>query len=155
LVRVLRHPIEEVAVPMKSLFSMLLALTLFGTPVHAPNKHWHEDKGHAPKHAKHHDDDDRDFDHHADGCYFGPGDVRVIREYYAPRYRALPPGLQKKYQRTGHLPPGWQKKLEPLPVVVERRLIVLPPQYRRGVMDGYVVVYEPRTQVIIDIVAVL
>ncbi|PYR61723.1 MAG: hypothetical protein DMF85_01520 [Acidobacteria bacterium] len=79
----------------------------------------------------------------------------MIREYYAPRYRALPPGLQKKYQRTGHLPPGWQKKLEPLPVVVERRLIVLPPQYRRGVMDGYVVVYEPRTQVIIDIVAVL
>ncbi len=25
--------------------------------------------------------------------------------------KALPPGLQKKYERTGELPPGWQKKL--------------------------------------------
>lgn len=24
----------------------------------------------------------------------------------------LPPGLQKKYQRTGQLPPGWQDKLQ-------------------------------------------
>jgi len=26
-------------------------------------------------------------------------------------YKTLPPGLQKKYERTGELPPGWQKKL--------------------------------------------
>lgn len=57
---------------------------------------------------------------------FSTDDVRVIREYYAPRYRALPPGLQKKYERTGQLPPGWQKKLEPFDPVVERRLVALP-----------------------------
>jgi hypothetical protein len=44
--------------------------------------------------------------------------------------------------------------MEPLPVVVERQLVVLPPDYRRGVIDGYAVVYNPRTQVIVDIVAV-
>ena len=57
---------------------------------------------------------------------FSTEDVRVIREYYTPRYRSLPPGLQKKYARTGQLPPGWQKKLEPLDPVVERRLVALP-----------------------------
>jgi hypothetical protein len=139
---------------MKRSIPMILAFVLLGTPAVASNKHWHEDKKHAHKHAAYDDDDDRDVDHRGGRCYFGPADVRVIREYYVPRYQSLPPGLQKKYRRTGQLPPGWQKKLQPLPIEVERRLIVLPPQYRRGVMDGYAVIYEPRTQVIIDVVPV-
>lgn len=85
---------------------------------------------------------------------FSPREVKVIREYYAPRYRALPPGLQKKLYRTGKLPPGWQRKLQPLPIVVERRLAPLPPYYRRGVMDGYVVVVDPRRQVLMDVTPV-
>ena len=67
---------------------------------------------------------------------FSSEDVRVIREYYAPRYRSLPPGLQKKYARTGQLPPGWQKKMQPLDPVVERRLVALPAGYSRGIVDG-------------------
>ena len=82
---------------------------------------------------------------------FTSRDVGIIRQHYAPRYRRLPPGLQKKYARTGQLPPGWQKKLEPFPVVVERELVVLPSGYRRGVLDGHAVIYNPRTQVIIDV----
>lgn len=27
------------------------------------------------------------------------------------KQKSIPPGLQKKYERTGELPPGWQKKL--------------------------------------------
>jgi hypothetical protein len=72
-------------------------------------------------------------------------------EYYAPRYQRLPPGLQKKLRRTGQLPPGWQKRLAPFPVVVERQLIVLPHGYRRGVLDGHAVVFDPRNQSIIDV----
>jgi hypothetical protein len=82
---------------------------------------------------------------------FSNRDVQVIREYYAPRYRRLPPGLQKKYARTGTLPPGWQKKMEPFPVVVERELVVLPRGYRRGVLDGHAVIYRPDSQLIIDV----
>jgi hypothetical protein len=93
--------------------------------------------------------------HRHDDCYFQPQDIRIIREYYEPRYRALPPGLAKKYYRTGHLPPGWQKKMAPLPVALERRLFVLPSGYRRGYVDGSVVVYSPRTQVVIDVVTLL
>jgi hypothetical protein len=89
---------------------------------------------------------------HAGACYFEPRDIEIIRTYYEPRPRALPPGLAKKYYRTGHLPPGWAKRMEPLPVAIERQLVVLPPPYRRGFIDGAVVVYSPRTQAIVDIV---
>jgi hypothetical protein len=82
---------------------------------------------------------------------FTSREVGIIRQHYAPRYRRLPPGLQKKYARTGQLPPGWQKKMEPFPVVVERELVVLPSGYRRGVLDGHAVIYNLRTQVIIDV----
>jgi hypothetical protein len=119
----------------------------------ASAQHWHEDEKHWNKHVKH-EDDDRDFDHRGKGCYFQPHETRVITEYYAPRYRELPPGLQKKYYRTGHLPPGWQRKIQPLPVVVERQLAPVPSGYQRGYIDGFAVVYSPRTQVVIDIVAV-
>lgn len=94
---------------------------------------------------------------HADGSsvdvhvVFSTKDVQVIREYYAPRYRRLPPGLQKKYARTGTLPPGWQKKMEPLPVAVERGLADLPRGYRRGVIDGHAVIYSPSSRVIFDV----
>jgi hypothetical protein len=135
---------------MKTIIGMTLAACLVSAPAFA--KHWHEDHGHWKKHQKHHDEDDRrDADHRGETCYFHPHDVQVISEYYAPRYRALPPGLQKKYYRTGHLPPGWEKRIEPIPVVVERRLIPVPIEYRRGIIDGYVVLYSPRTLVMIDV----
>jgi hypothetical protein len=82
---------------------------------------------------------------------FSSRDVRLIRTHYAPRYRKLPPGLQKKLARTGSLPPGWQKKMEPFPASLERDLVALPRGYRRGVLDGHAVIYQPKTQVIIDV----
>jgi hypothetical protein len=82
---------------------------------------------------------------------FGSADVTVIRQHYAPRYRDLPPGLQKKVARGGQLPPGWQKKFEPFPTAVEHRLPPLPPDYRRGVIDGHAVIFDTRSNVIVDI----
>jgi hypothetical protein len=81
---------------------------------------------------------------------FSIGEQRVIREYYAPRYRSLPPGLQKKVVRGGQLPPGWQKKLQPFPVEVERQLAPLPPDCGRGVIDGHAVIYSTRSHTVID-----
>jgi hypothetical protein len=83
-------------------------------------------------------------------------DVEMIRTYYEPQYRGrrLPPGLAKKYARTGQLPPGWQKKMEPMPVVVERKLPPLPAGHHRGVIDGVAVIYNSRG-VIIDVAMLL
>jgi hypothetical protein len=74
---------------------------------------------------------------------FSTHDATVIREHYRPQYRNLPPGLQKKYNRTGQLPPGWQKKMTPMPVALERRLEPLPTGYHRGVFEGHAVIYKP------------
>ena len=112
-------------------------------------------------HQKGHDSQPQKSSKHASGqaatsgteiqVRFSSGDQRVIREYYAPRYRALPPGLQKKVARGGQLPPGWQKKLEPFPVELEHRLAPLPPGYGRGVIDGHGVIYDTHSHVVIDV----
>ena len=43
--------------------------------------------------------------------------------------------------------------MQPIPVVVERQLAPLPRDYRRGVVDGFAIVYNQRTGVTIDVVA--
>ena len=135
---------------MKPFAYLIVSGLLLCGPIRA--QHWHDDAAHYDKHWKHQDrDDDHDRDHSARDCYFRPQDARVIGEYYSGRAHKLPPGLQKKLYRSGHLPPGWQRRMQPLPVVVERRLEPLPTGYRRGYLDGYVVVYSPRTQVVIDL----
>ncbi len=94
--------------------------------------------------ARHIDGPDRHAGVHADvHVVFSTRDAVVVREYYAPQYRNLPPGLRKKYARTGQLPPGWQKKMQPMPVAVERRLEPLPAGYQRGVFEGHAVIYRP------------
>lgn len=59
----------------------------------------------------------------------------------AAKHKPLPPGLQKKLERTGQLPPGWEKKLQrgdvissdgydycqPIPPELSRRLPPPPP----------------------------
>jgi len=89
--------------------------------------------------------------HVAADIHFSIGEQRVIREYYAPRYRSLPPGLQKKVARGKPLPPGWQKKLQPFPGEVERQLTPLPAGYGRGVIDGHAVIYGTRSQAVVDV----
>ena len=75
-------------------------------------------------------------------------DVEVIRRHYGPKYRNLPPGLRKKYARTGQLPPGWQKKIEPFPTALERDCAPLPAGYRRGVIDAHAVIYNSKGTII-------
>jgi hypothetical protein len=79
---------------------------------------------------------------------FGSGDVQAVRTHYAPRFRTLPPGLQKKLARGGSLPPGWQKKVEPFPVTLERGLTPLPAGYSRGVFEAHAVIYNSRGMIV-------
>lgn len=89
--------------------------------------------------------------HASTSIHFEVDHVRVIRAHYGRQARQLPPGLQKKYARTGQLPPGWQKKMEPIPPAIERDLPRLPDGYGRGVIDGHAVIYNSRTGLIVDV----
>ena len=70
-------------------------------------------------------------------------DVMVVREPYRPFSQPLPPGLQKRYNRSGYLPPGWAKRVRPLPLFPGRDVIAVPRGYRRG-FAGRTVLYDNR-----------
>jgi len=110
-------------------------------------------KGHGKGAAKHDVADVAAMDgaHVSADIHFSIGEQRVIREYYAPRYRSLPPGLQKKVARGKPLPPGWQKKLQPFAPEVERRLSPLPAGYGRGVIDGHAVIFSRGSHAVVDV----
>ena len=88
--------------------------------------------------------DYRDDQHYYRDRYYRERDVVVIRDYYRPYDRPLPPGLHRHYYRAGYLPPGWAKRIRPVPVYVERELVVVPHGYHRGLIDGHAVVYNDR-----------
>ena len=112
-----------------------------------------DQKGHGPHRngAAKHDTAVSDATHVSADIHFSIGEQRVIREYYAPRYQSLPPGLQKKVARGKPLPPGWQKKLQPFPVEVERQLTPLPAGYGRGVIDGHAVIFSRGSHAVVDV----
>lgn len=83
---------------------------------------------------------------------FGVENTRVIQQYYGANPVALPPGLAKKLARGKPLPPGWQKKLRPFPSGL---VLVQEPQCGGcgwGVMDGYGVLYDRKTAIILDVI---
>ena len=96
------------------------------------------------------DDDDRYRpDYRNDRVYrndrrFRHRDVVVVREYYRPYYRPVVHNVRYVYVRNKQLPPGWQKKVRPVPVYVERDLEPIPYGYRRGIIDGHLVVHNDR-----------
>jgi len=120
---------------------VLIALSILVTPCWSKNS---KSKGHPHKNEGAVVVDER-------SVYFRPTDVPVITRYYTPR--PLPPGLQKKLYRTGELPPGWEKRMQPMPVVVERQLPVICAGCGRGIVDNYAVVYDKKTNVILDLAA--
>ena len=83
---------------------------------------------------------------------FGTNDVRAIQQYYGAHPVNLPPGLQKKIAKGQPLPPGWQKKLQPFPSDVVARMGPACGYCGRGVIDGYGVIYDKKTAVILDVV---
>lgn len=136
---------------------VLLFVAGLMVPAIQPGLAW-DHEGHR-KHWK--DREDQDDNDQGEGHYrrhgyqgqcFREENVRIIHDYYCPR--GLPPGLQKKFYRTGQLPPGWQKKMQPFPHVIEEQLPPLPEGCARGYMNGFAVVYQPRSGVIVDIHAV-
>jgi hypothetical protein len=100
------------------------------------------------------DDDDREHGNGHGGNYFRQEDAVYLRQYYGGPVN-LPPGLRKKYYRTGRLPPGWEKRFRPFPPAMIQRLPPPPPYCERGYVDGYAVVYDRRTRVILDVLDIM
>jgi hypothetical protein len=105
-------------------------------------KHRRAEARHGGRHRYERDRYDRRDRYERRDRYFVDREVHVIREYYRPHYRPLPRGLRHKYYRSGYLPPGWARRIRPVPLHVDRHLVVLPHGYHRGIIDGHAVVYN-------------
>ena len=124
-----------------------LFLTVCGISLLAADHDKPQGKGKG-KH-KHDDEDDNDQGQRGHSSYFRAEDQDDLRRYYSGP-RDLPPGLRKKYYRTGQLPPGWEKKMRPFPPELLRRLPPPPPNCERGYIDGVAIVYNRTTRIILD-----
>jgi hypothetical protein len=132
----------------RTLLTTLTAWTLLPASAFAQGK----GKGKGKGHGKGNQDDDHGPAGHP--VYFRQEDYVVVQRYYAGP-RDLPPGLRKKYYRTGKLPPGWEKKIRPFPVELVRVLPPPPPNCDRGFIDGVAVVYDRRTRIILDAIDIV
>jgi len=137
---------------VKSLLSMMIAgMVLGGTVFVDQAEAGDKRRGNRRVEARYERRDDRRYERRfdrrydrRDDRYFRSRDVVVIRDYYRPYYRPLPPGLRHRYYRGGYLPPGWARRVYPVPVYLEPELVVVPRGYRRGIIDGHAVVYNDR-----------
>lgn len=135
----------------RRLFLATILSTVAASQAVAFFDHDHDEHGKQKGGDRDHDDEDRSPRHgQAHLRYFRPDDRVILSRYYP--VQTLPPGLRKKYARTGTLPPGWQKRVRPLPVAVVEQLPPPPPNCERGYVDGYAVVYDRKTRVILDTV---
>jgi hypothetical protein len=145
---------------LRHLFAGLLACSLLTIPA------WAQGNSHGNGKGKGHDKKDKGKDDdRGDAKYqFRSQDREVITTYYskhgsglppglAKRNGNLPPGLEKQLERNGTLPPGLQKKLQPCPVEISRQLPPLPPDYQRSVIGASIVVFNRKTNIVVDIMA--
>jgi hypothetical protein len=143
---------------LKHFCGCLLACSLLAVPAFS------QGNGHGNGKAKGHDKKDKNDDgDHGDARYqFQSRDREVVTTYYtkhgkglppglAKRNGDLPPGLEKQLQRNGSLPPGLEKKMQPCPVEISRQLPPLPPDYRRSVIGASIVVFNVRTNIVVDV----
>jgi hypothetical protein len=63
----------------------------------------------------------------------------------------LPPGQAQQLRKGVMLPPGLLRVAEPLPLVIEKQLYVLPTGYRRAVIAGNIVIMNEKTALIYDV----
>ncbi|WP_290622906.1 hypothetical protein [Kangiella sp.] len=114
---------------------------------------------------------------------FHDDETRIIRDYYRDygydrehdrdydrdggKQKKLPPGLKKKYERTGELPPGWEMKLQrgevlsedvyrygrPLPYDLRQRLPIGPTGSKIIEVEGKIIRVMENTREIIDILS--
>jgi Ni/Co efflux regulator RcnB len=97
--------------------------------------------------------ENRGRDNDRSDYHFRPED----RGHFSSHYQGNIRNWQKHPDRRHHVRPGehlpsdYRSRLKPVPQSYYRTLPPAPPGYRFGYYDGYVVAYNPTTQIIADV----
>lgn len=145
------------------LVSIIAALTISVVPAFAQGRGGGHGNDAGEEHYRGHgrNSDHRHSHERHNRAAFGEHDSEAIVAYYRdhrsrlPRGLAkreeLPPGLERQLRRNGRLPPGLQKRVVWFPADLDRRLGPLPDGYRRCWVGGDVLIVNPRTFRIFDV----
>lgn len=105
----------------------------------------------CPRHGKkgkhHRDGDDDERDHHGKGKH---GKGEQCARGRGKHHDGLPPGLEKQLKRNGRLPPGLEGR--DLPPGLAKKLSVAPKGTKRVMIGNDVVLLDPKTQVVLDVI---
>jgi len=82
--------------------------------------------------------------------HFRQEDNQRLREHYKD-INKVDRAHREHFVAGGHLPEDWRRHIRPVPAVVIRELPPIPAGYVAGYYDGYAVVYDPNTGVILEV----
>lgn len=83
---------------------------------------------------------------------FRSGDRDRLRRYYASRFGSINRANRPRFYRGSYFPYGYISYLSPIPGDIYGYLPPPPPGYQMGYYDGYVVVYDPLTYFIANVI---
>jgi len=86
---------------------------------------------------------------------FRPNDRVYLHRYYRRSLLGINPGMRPRFVVGGFFPYGSIQYLTPLPPDVYGYLPPPPPGYQMGYFDGYVVVYDPLTYFMANVIDLL
>lgn len=86
---------------------------------------------------------------------FRPNDRSYLRRYYLSRLSAINRANRPRFVIGGFFPYGYISYLSPLPPDLYSYLPPPPPGYSMGYYDGYVVVYDPVTYFMVNVIDLL
>lgn len=92
---------------------------------------------------------------HRPSYSFRPNDRGVLLRYYGARLRAINRARRPHFAVGGFFPYTYIPYLSPIPPDVYGGLPPVPPGYAMGYYDGYVVVYDPVSYIIINLIDLL
>ncbi len=85
--------------------------------------------------------------------HFRDQDGNKLREHYHANFREhdrIEPEHRVVFRVGERLPDHWRERVHPVPEVVLRELPPIPAGLAIGYLDGYAVVYDPATGVIVE-----
>ncbi|HEY0264562.1 MAG TPA: hypothetical protein VGC07_08560 [Granulicella sp.] len=86
---------------------------------------------------------------------FRPNDRNILRNYYSSRFGRINRARRPHFVVGGFFPYGYSPYLSPIPPELYGQLPPVPMGYSMGYYDGYVVVYDPLTYFIANVIDLL
>lgn len=86
---------------------------------------------------------------------FRSQDTGRLRQYYQGRFGRINRSHRPRFSRGGYIPRTYWGDFQPVPSSLLVYLPAVPPGYAIGYYDGYVVVYDPTTYLIISVLDIL